>query len=306
MYNLQKHLDKNEFTYTGILKDVSAIFFPIQYNIGILKKIKNDGGKIIQRLDGVYYPEKHGISYKFKNRKIKNIYINYSNFIVFQSEYSKRQCFDMFGKKDKNDFTVIVNGADQSIFYPSKKKTLGKRIVFITTGNFRNVDMLEPIILALDKIKRKYDFELRVVGPVTHKKLKGYLDREYINYIGEVSIVNVANHLRKSDTFLYSHLNPPCPNSVIEAISCGLPVVGFNSGAMEELLTFSKDLLAEVSDDLFQKYEDFKSANLADKIELAINMFSLYKRNAVTYSGRYSFEDCGRKYVEVFKRVLSN
>ncbi|HMN63001.1 MAG TPA: glycosyltransferase, partial [Anaerolinea sp.] len=31
-------------------------------------------------------------------------------------------------------------------------------------------------------------------------------------------------------------LNPPCPNAVIEALACGLPVVGFAAGSLPELL----------------------------------------------------------------------
>ena len=37
---------------------------------------------------------------------------------------------------------------------------------------------------------------------------------------------------------MYSaEINPPCPNSVIEALACGLPVAGFDSGSLRELVS---------------------------------------------------------------------
>src|SRR5919107_879070 len=42
--------------------------------------------------------------------------------------------------------------------------------------------------------------------------------------------------MRSSHLLFSAEVNPPCPNSVIEALGCGLPVVGFDTGSLSELV----------------------------------------------------------------------
>jgi glycosyltransferase involved in cell wall biosynthesis len=302
MKNLQKYLDEQEFRYVTSPRKADAIFFPVCFSKKILERIKNRGGMAIQRLDGIFYPAKHHNKYEELNKDIKNIYQNFADFIVFQSAYSKEQCFTMFGEKTNDQHTIILNGVDKSVFYPDKNPHAGLKsnIKFITTGNFRNLDMIEPIVRALDLIKEQIDFELTVLGPINNKLLMPLLKKNYITHKIESDPAKLASLLRSSDIFIYSFLNPPCPNSVLEAISCALPVVGFDSGSMSELLFFSRELLAPVKGEVFQKYEDFKPQKLAEKIMTAVESIDLYRKRANDHSHLYSFEECGRKHLDVF------
>lgn len=304
MQNLKFYLDQNGFNYSQSHKRAKSIFFPVSFDKTILNKIKNKHGKIIQRLDGIYYPSKHGDAYVELNKDIKDIYLVYADFVVFQSEYSKEQCFSMMGEKKGDEYTVILNGVNKTIFYPDEDRIgLDKSIQFVTTGNFRNIDMIEPLIKALDRLLGRFDFRLNIIGPVTHPEIEKMMDKDYIKLSGNKNLNEVASILRKSDIFLYSHLNPPCPNSVIEAISCGLPVVGFDSGAMSELLFFSKDLLAYVSDDIFQRYEDFDYRRLSDNICIAVENYEFYRKRSLEHSHLYSFEESGTKYLGCLKKI---
>ena len=92
--------------------------FPVQYNLVVLDKIKKLNGKIIQRLDGIYYPSKHGDKHIELNSDIKEIYLKYADHIVFQSEYSRKQCFEMLGIKEQQNYSIIINGVNKEFLYP--------------------------------------------------------------------------------------------------------------------------------------------------------------------------------------------
>lgn len=301
--NLRFFLDKHCIKYYSNFNETHNIFFPISFDLKKLDLLKKNNNKIIQRLDGIYYREKHGEKFKENNRDIQKIYENYADFVVFQSNYSLKQCFSLFGKKKENE--IITNGANLNIFFPEfKRKKYYLKLRFITTGRFRNIDMIEPLVKALDDIyKINKNIEFIVVGEIINKKLQHFFDRVYIKYLGKCNMMEIAELLRKSDIFLYSHLNPPCPNSVIEAISSGLPVVSFNSGAMIELLDFSKELLAEVSPDIFQKYDQFDYKKLVDKIEFCIDNYELFKEKSINNWKNFDFEKCGSSYLSLFRRV---
>lgn len=306
MNNLKEYLLKEGYPFMDDLKNyknADSIFFPISFNSKVLDFFKRNNLPIIQRLDGVYYPSKHGLKYIYLNREIKKDYLKYSNFIIFQSEFCKTECFIMLGEIDKDKYRIIYNGADKNIFFPVNKNFNKSKIIFTATGSFRSKDMIEPIVLALDLLKEKYDIEFRVIGPILNEKTKDFIKRQYIKYLGKMDRKEISRQLQKTDIVIYCQLNPPCPNSVIEAISCGVPVVGFDTGAMKEILYFCPELLAYVSKDVFQKYIDFKHERLLDKIVLCIENYHKFKNKFLEYSYLYDFKKTCKEYIEVFEMV---
>jgi glycosyltransferase involved in cell wall biosynthesis len=309
LHNLTTYLSKNDVDVTKTPEQADIIFFPIEFDIEHLKRLKKKGRKIVQRLDGVYYESRYP-DYKVLNSNIENIYLNYADFIVFQSEYSKRQCFEMFGPVPESKYTIIVNGADTQKFYPSEKEIdteiTKRKISFVTTGGFRSIEMLEPIVLALDSLENKYDFELKVVGGIKNPVLNELMKREYIVHFPEADLEKVGSELRNSDIMLFCYLNSSCPNSVVEAVASGIPVVAYDSGSLNEIAFFSKELLAPVSSETFQNYKDFKPEELAAKIELCISRYPEFKKKAVENASTWNLEKMGEDYINAFKTVSNS
>jgi glycosyltransferase involved in cell wall biosynthesis len=305
MSNFRHYLDEVGYPYsTKHRLFARGIFFPVATDIKSIRRVKLFGGKAIQRLDGVFYPSQHGPEHIRQNAPIKEIYLNHSDFFVFQTDYCRKQCFKMLGEKEPDEYSIIINGADHGVFHPAADAgPVDDKVRFAMSGNFRKPAMIEPVVNALDEIRGQLDFEVVVAGPISGKGTAEFFERDYIRHLGPLSAQGVADMLRGSHVFLHSQINDLCPNAVIEAVSCGLPVVGFDGGSMSELLPFGRELLAHVSDDLIQKYEDYDYRRLKEKISLAVAEYPRFRQVALENAGRYDFKECGRRYVEVFDRV---
>jgi glycosyltransferase involved in cell wall biosynthesis len=303
MRYLREYMVNNNYSFIdedSDYKKADRIFFPISYNRKILDYFKSKGFPIMQRLDGVYYPSKHGVKYLWLNRHIKSQYFKYADLIIFQSLYSRTECFTMMGKIRDDKYKIIYNGADKEIFFPGEKIFNKKKISFATTGSFRNRDMIEPVVLALDEVSKNYNIELKVIGPITEEEVKKFTDREYVKCLGKMANREISEELKKSDILVHCQLNPACPNSVIEALSCGLPVVGFDTGAMKEILYFAPELLAHVSDEIFKRYKDFNYRKLTEKMEFCIENYGKYRQLFIENSSLYDMKQCCSAYMDVF------
>jgi glycosyltransferase involved in cell wall biosynthesis len=89
-----------------------------------------------------------------------------------------------------------------------------------------------------NQLSRKYKIELTVVGKVdagTKNKLNDQTAFR-IHFMDTVKREQIPGLMRSSHLLFSAEVNPPCPNSVIEALACGLPVIGFDTGSLSELV----------------------------------------------------------------------
>ena len=81
--------------------------------------------------------------------------------------------------------------------------------------------------------------ELMVVGDVSDAlKARAHTMAPdlWITWRGVVPREAVPSIDRSAHVLFSADLNAACPNSVIEALACGLPVVAYNTGALAELV----------------------------------------------------------------------
>jgi len=73
-----------------------------------------------------------------------------------------------------------------------------------------------------------------------------------IRFLGAIPREQIPFNNRSAHIFFSAEVNSACPNSVIEALSCGLPVVGFDTGALAEIITPEAGIIAPYGADVWK------------------------------------------------------
>jgi len=278
---LKKELQQSG-RYTENIRNADVIILnshhvTLQSIFSIIKLMWKRNIVILHRIDG---PISH---IRDSSRRVDDfIYqINalFSNVTVFQSNWSRDKNYDL-GIDKRNSDTVIYNASDPSIFNNNFKKNLRrKKTRLITTSWSTNEkkgrDIFEFLDANLDFVQYEYIFVGNYNGEFKN-----------IKHIPPVLSKDLYKYLVDSDVFIAASKDDPCSNSVIEAMTTGLPIVALNSGGHPELIGLGGELYNDYSDVLtaidkvsgsIEKYQ--KSINVMSSKEVS----DAYYKQAVKF-----------------------
>ncbi len=259
--------------------------------INILRQAKQNGVRIVQRLNGMNWVHRKtftGIKH-FLRAEVNNWILatirEMADQIVYQSDFSQA-----WWKRVRGDAgcpsRVIYNGVSLDEFSPVGKGTppADRLRILMVEGHFGNgYDLgfhsaMQMMQLLNQRLPKKT--ELMVVGavPESLKKIyensgvtilwKGIIKRE------AVPVIDRSAHLLFS-----SDINAACPNTIIEAMACGLPVIGYNTGSLPELITNNSGVVANFGGDPW-KLEKPDVHSLADAAQQVLNDLESYRIDA--------------------------
>jgi len=226
-----------------------------------LGRAKRRGLRIAQRLDGVNWVQRvrwSGLRYSLRaeygNALLAFIRNNIADRVVYQSEFIRSWWEDWYGVARVPGY-VILNGVDLDTYAPVGQNTpfpyRGQaghfaissyppyRLLVVEGSLAGGLDTgLRAAVQLAEILAENFSVELTIAGKVD-ERTKAHLKKESkipLEFLGVIPREQIPELMRSSHLLFSAEINPPCPNSVIEALACGLPVVGFDSGSLRELV----------------------------------------------------------------------
>ena len=261
-----------------------------------LKKIN-----IVHRLDGLnlqHRIERKGFfKYLLSEIRLKFVWFirrYFADKIIYQSEFVKNmwQQYDYLERP-----SIIINNG-------SAKQNLKKiNKININDNNLKLVAVegelnCEPMYHILDQLS---DINIDVYGKYNLKRASKINGK--IIFKGAVNREQILRVLPSYDAYISLEHLPACPNSVIEAMSFGLPILGFSTGALYEL---AKDgaLLADYGSDPY-KMELPNVSNLRKLLpRLKKNLIELSYISWKRHHENLDIDSVAKKYINFcFSRI---
>jgi len=205
----------------------------------------------VLRMDGLYFGRDAADPDKQKNNDDMRRAMDGARGIIYQSRFDKR-LIEMYFGSTKKENVVICNGA--KIEYAGSKNGIradldlpqGRRLLICSAGWRRHKRLPEIVEL----LRRLNDIEDRYALIILGEQDE-YGSSDTIYSLGNVHPNDIDRYYQCADVYIHLSWLDHCPNTVVEAIANGLPVLCSNQGGTREIVEGAcAGIVSECDDDV--------------------------------------------------------
>lgn len=267
----------------------------------------------VLRVDGIYFDIRQTCGSNEEKNKAIFSGIDRAAGVIFQSAFDLA-LISKFHRRPEQSFEIIHNGVDIDLFSsfgPNRRKELNidaDDIVFVTAAKWRTHKRLQDTVNVFCEYDTNSNKACHLI--ILGKSIEcDDHNHPRIHKIGYVEPDKLPEWYRAGNIFLFFSWLDHCPNTVIEAIACGLPVICTNQGGTRELVEITKGGIVVEADGEF----DFEPVDLYNppqpdynKMLAAINAMEVNYDSYVQRIDRtmINIDNVARKYVGFVQKVV--
>ena len=266
------------FFFFGIRKTIDEIYKRYQFDIILSTWAYPDGfasALIAKIFKKPFFIKVHGTDvnsftrYFFRRKMIMYAFKKAIKIIAVSADL-KRKIVKLGIPQEKIE--VIPNGINFELFRPIDKNLcrealdlpIDKKIV-LYVGNLEKVKGVDVLIDAMQYLDKDVYLVIAGDGRLKHtlkSKVKNLKLEENIVFVGSKPHQDMPFWINASDIFCLPSRNEGCPNVVLEALSCGTPVVATRVGGVPDIIE---------SDEVGLLVEPASSDKLSAALKLALS-----------------------------------
>jgi glycosyltransferase involved in cell wall biosynthesis len=240
----------------------------------VIRLAKKRRAPIVLNQNGVAYPGWAGARTEELNDRLRSV-LREADHVLYQSDFCKATADEFLGAAPAG-WEVLHNAVDTTEFTPAAEPPPGPPVLLLAGDQFQPY----RLATALRTLVLLPDVRLLVTGSLVEDghALAEQLDvADRVLFTGRYAQRDAPSVYRRAHILLHPKVNDPCPNVVLEALACGLPVVHSQSGGTPELVgeagigvgsdtTWEQDvppdpeLLAAAVEHVFTSIDQFRAA----------------------------------------------
>ncbi len=271
------------------------------------------GIRIVQRLNGMNWIHrkkrtgvKHFLRSEYGNFMLSFIRKHMADAIVYQSQFARSWWQSAYGSS-KVESTVIYNGVDLETYHPQGKhdKPSDHIRILLVEGHLGqgNEAGLSNAIQLVEHLQQSFPqrIELMVAGKVPQDIIEKVTATTniWLTWAGIIPRAEIPMLDRSAHLLFSADLNAACPNSVIEALACGLPVVAYATGSLPEIVENDAGRTAPYGSNYWEMQPPDVTA-LADAATEIINNLAYFQQKARLQAEKmFSLDDMVADYLKM-------
>lgn len=222
--------------------------------IELVKAAKSRGAKLVWNQNGIAYPGFYGDFYPWFNRTMAAL-LPLADHVVYQSEFCRASADRYLGKATCSS-EVLFNPVDIEEFRARESSLDISAWKLLCAGTnhslYRIKAPLEAVKILRDRGRNVQltiagEFRWRGGGAEVESLIKKLGLAAFVTRKAYFNQKEAPEMYRSAHLLLHGKDKDPCPTVPIEAMACGLPVVGLASGGMPELIPQQTGTLVPVA-----------------------------------------------------------